>query len=169
MWWAVPRVIVMLFFFSSRRRHTRLQGDWSSDVCSSDLLHKFADVPGNDRRLSHPLPAKRRCTLPCRICDQIESRRNRPGMVRAGGTCRLFLIHSTRYARECICGRPQWLLLVRPGESSAAWSKQRWGVRGETRPDGKHVAVFFPDSRRLYPEGLGGGRTGERLCNELHL
>src|ERR1022692_957227 len=28
----------MLFFFSSRRRHTILQGDWSSDVCSSDLL-----------------------------------------------------------------------------------------------------------------------------------
>src|SRR5256885_3961404 len=29
--------ISMVFFFSSRRRHTRLQGDWSSDVCSSDL------------------------------------------------------------------------------------------------------------------------------------
>src|SRR3989454_11867713 len=29
---------VIYFFFSSRRRHTRLQGDWSSDVCSSDLL-----------------------------------------------------------------------------------------------------------------------------------
>src|SRR5256885_803465 len=28
----------VLFFFSSRRRHTRLQGDWSSDVCSSDLF-----------------------------------------------------------------------------------------------------------------------------------
>src|SRR3989454_6783881 len=28
----------MIFFFSSRRRHTRLQGDWSSDVCSSDLV-----------------------------------------------------------------------------------------------------------------------------------
>src|SRR5690242_12297210 len=27
----------MLFFFSSRRRHTRLTCDWSSDVCSSDL------------------------------------------------------------------------------------------------------------------------------------
>src|SRR6478735_3881185 len=26
-----------ILFFSSRRRHTRLQGDWSSDVCSSDL------------------------------------------------------------------------------------------------------------------------------------
>src|SRR5688500_1604565 len=29
--------IIFLFFFSSRRRHTILQGDWSSDVCSSDL------------------------------------------------------------------------------------------------------------------------------------
>src|SRR5437764_14875298 len=27
-----------VFFFSSRRRHTRYIGDWSSDVCSSDLL-----------------------------------------------------------------------------------------------------------------------------------
>src|SRR3989449_11637391 len=27
----------MLFFFSSRRRHTRCSRDWSSDVCSSDL------------------------------------------------------------------------------------------------------------------------------------
>src|SRR5256885_4198968 len=30
--------LIVFFFFSSRRRHTRLQGDWSSDVCSSDLL-----------------------------------------------------------------------------------------------------------------------------------
>src|SRR2546426_7961396 len=29
-----------VFFFSSRRRHTRLQGDWSSDVCSSDLISR---------------------------------------------------------------------------------------------------------------------------------
>src|SRR5256885_6416808 len=29
--------VISFFFFSSRRRHTRLQGDWSSDVCSSDL------------------------------------------------------------------------------------------------------------------------------------
>src|SRR5690348_1835498 len=29
--------LVFLFFFSSRRRHTRWTGDWSSDVCSSDL------------------------------------------------------------------------------------------------------------------------------------
>src|SRR5437763_16217285 len=30
-------VFVVLFFFSSRRRHTSYIGDWSSDVCSSDL------------------------------------------------------------------------------------------------------------------------------------
>src|SRR5256885_6460606 len=33
----VKIVFHLFFFFSSRRRHTRLQGDWSSDVCSSDL------------------------------------------------------------------------------------------------------------------------------------
>src|SRR5437016_13994534 len=29
---------LFFFFFSSRRRHTRLVSDWSSDVCSSDLM-----------------------------------------------------------------------------------------------------------------------------------
>src|SRR5205809_5864041 len=31
-----------LFFFSSRRRHTRCSRDWSSDVCSSDLNTAFS-------------------------------------------------------------------------------------------------------------------------------
>src|SRR5690606_41184201 len=31
-------VILFFFFFSSRRRHTRFSRDWSSDVCSSDLV-----------------------------------------------------------------------------------------------------------------------------------
>src|SRR6266478_9088551 len=38
--------MVFFFFFSSRRRHTRFDCDWSSDVCSSDLAEQ--------RRL-HPL------------------------------------------------------------------------------------------------------------------
>src|ERR1022692_333943 len=33
------------FFFSSRRRHTRLQGDWSSDVSSSDLYAEPTSDP----------------------------------------------------------------------------------------------------------------------------
>src|SRR5690348_18014346 len=32
------------FFFSSRRRHTRWTGDWSSDVCSSDLQGRHRDL-----------------------------------------------------------------------------------------------------------------------------
>src|SRR6266571_4817482 len=38
-WWFKPPSIAVLFFLSSRRRHTRLTCDWSSDVCSSDLRH----------------------------------------------------------------------------------------------------------------------------------
>src|SRR5438034_8995270 len=38
----------MLFFFSSRRRHTSSLCDWSSDVCSSDLLFDFGDERGAD-------------------------------------------------------------------------------------------------------------------------
>src|SRR2546430_9636619 len=34
----------MCFFVSSRRRHTRFDCDWSSDVCSSDLEGEYADV-----------------------------------------------------------------------------------------------------------------------------
>src|SRR5437016_9848204 len=38
------------FFFSSRRRHTRLVSDWSSDVCSSDL--SASRSPSSSRRAS---------------------------------------------------------------------------------------------------------------------
>src|SRR5207249_6164511 len=35
------------FFFSSRRRHTRSKRDWSSDVCSSDLVLRLKFHPQN--------------------------------------------------------------------------------------------------------------------------
>src|SRR5262245_64746633 len=37
------------FFFSSRRRHTRCLSDWSSDVCSSDLLAAALPLDVRDR------------------------------------------------------------------------------------------------------------------------
>src|SRR5438067_7468032 len=40
-----------LFFFSSRRRHTRSKRDWSSDVCSSDLNHASYVLTARDVRL----------------------------------------------------------------------------------------------------------------------
>src|SRR5699024_11502250 len=42
-----------LLFFSSRRRHTRSKRDWSSDVCSSDLME----------RCNSPLPLTRKASV----------------------------------------------------------------------------------------------------------
>src|SRR5690606_27400304 len=42
--------LVWLFFFSSRRRHTRFSRDWSSDVCSSDLCPVFTQIDGFGKR-----------------------------------------------------------------------------------------------------------------------
>src|SRR5262245_65287827 len=55
------------FFFSSRRRHTRCLSDWSSDVCSSDLVHAecagesgflgLEEIEVRHRALHHPSTA----------------------------------------------------------------------------------------------------------------
>src|SRR5690606_39934728 len=43
----IPRAMTPeMFFFSSRRRHTRFSRDWSSDVCSSDLGPVAGDAGG---------------------------------------------------------------------------------------------------------------------------
>src|SRR2546430_7425189 len=68
--------IFIFFFFSSRRRHTRFDCDWSSDVCSSDLHLGRADgglsagrqgLPVVERRLAdHPRSEERRVGKECR-------------------------------------------------------------------------------------------------------
>src|SRR6266446_3132600 len=59
---------MFFFFFSSRRRHTRLQGDWSSDVCSSDL--PSLGVQGSQRPGRGPgqgAPGRRVADLPRQV------------------------------------------------------------------------------------------------------
>src|SRR6266571_7389359 len=53
---------MFFFFFSSRRRHTRLTCDWSSDVCSSDLLGAERPAWGGARHVDPvaALDARRR-------------------------------------------------------------------------------------------------------------
>src|SRR5215813_6261555 len=66
-----------VFFFSSRRRHTRCGRDWSSDVCSSDLgrpIAILADLCGPKLRLKHPVRGKPGDVVPLEL----------PGSVRAG-------------------------------------------------------------------------------------
>src|SRR5437762_10597036 len=59
------------FFFSSRRRHTRYIGDWSSDVCSSDLM----DWTSATRPLQH---------VQCEL-DHVRGTRCRSGLPAAPG------------------------------------------------------------------------------------
>src|SRR5205807_7839828 len=61
------------FFFSSRRRRTRLQGDWSSDVCSSDL-------PG---RVHAERTRQARQAPPC-VCSVRSEARLRAILLRSG-------------------------------------------------------------------------------------
>src|SRR5437867_1104447 len=76
-------IMVVGFFFSSRRRHTRSYGDWSSDVCSSDLprlskrekraaQEKIGEgVAGGRARAGKGVAAERKYAL-AEVLDQIE-------------------------------------------------------------------------------------------------
>src|SRR5437763_14444209 len=48
--------LFFIFFFSSRRRHTRYIGDWSSDVCSSDLPRRSGDEPSRAETAAEETP-----------------------------------------------------------------------------------------------------------------
>src|SRR5690606_41202571 len=70
----------LIFFFSSRRRHTRFSRDWSSDVCSSDLkrlLKQYANSSGKTlTRLIYAPPLLR--PLPLRFRSPFLNRKPKP-------------------------------------------------------------------------------------------
>src|SRR5256884_6519055 len=53
--------LLLFFFFSSRRRHTRCSRDWSSDVCSSDLLAGIRPSRKGFTLRKASSPTRRRC------------------------------------------------------------------------------------------------------------
>src|SRR5438046_10368397 len=61
-------------FFSSRRRHTRLVSDWSSDVCSSDLRHTRRPSTQASARAPPPRTCRRACATPPGTCRSEERR-----------------------------------------------------------------------------------------------
>src|SRR5215204_6616625 len=70
---------IICFFFSSRRRHTISLCDWSSDVCSSDLLTQTNGMSAVGRCQGEPMPkssrSKERQPYPlCCGSSQAESR-----------------------------------------------------------------------------------------------
>src|SRR2546427_4770430 len=56
---------VVFFFFSSRRRHTRFDCDWSSDVCSSDLVTSGRFSTGNNGEIFYSIVPDAAGTLSC--------------------------------------------------------------------------------------------------------
>src|ERR1035441_3940547 len=60
--------VIFLFFFSSRRRHTRCLSDWSSDVCSSDLPSSTSISGTRGTLLTKAKPCrKRQFTARCEV------------------------------------------------------------------------------------------------------
>src|SRR5207245_5904246 len=62
---------VLAFLFSSRRRHTRCYRDWSSDVCSSDLLSASSDRLNMKLELGAELAESERRRLASYEADRI--------------------------------------------------------------------------------------------------
>src|SRR6266516_2326674 len=142
--------MVAYFFFSSRRRHTSSYGDWSSDVCSSDLRSSGRDHPRRRGELRVRLVAgargvgARRVRLP---------RHPRP-VVRGYLLCELLpersagsppFIRGDRRAAAPSCGR---------GRSLSAVDRSRGAARGGRR------GFRSPVRRRGISPGDAAARPG---------
>src|SRR3989454_6955081 len=77
-----------VFFFSSRRRHTRLQGDWSSDVCSSDLgaAADFVREHAEDPALSAARMSAQRARHGALVCGPAGGSRRRSAGTASGSS-----------------------------------------------------------------------------------
>src|SRR5207237_3439410 len=86
-------MLVSFFFFSSRRRHTRFKCDWSSDVCSSDLVAGALvvvrdieiDATLEQRRLAADFDLPRALRFEVRIAERGEYDHRVIGILDAGG------------------------------------------------------------------------------------
>src|SRR2546429_7295173 len=65
------RGMIYFFFFSSRRRHTRCSRDWSSDVCSSDLIKSVVPHQRTARHDAKVILTNRRPSQSLAICKPI--------------------------------------------------------------------------------------------------
>src|SRR5439155_16688034 len=72
--------IPIIFFFSSRRRHTRWPRDWSSDVCSSDLLHTLREHDeGDHEEYEAERDQRRQVEIADRLGELVRQRRRDRG------------------------------------------------------------------------------------------
>src|SRR5207248_5149543 len=99
-------VVLFLFFFSSRRRHTRSYGDWSSDVCSSDLFDAAHDRSGS-LRLAEDLSRFKWTALPHIVSGALHRAEDLVSEFRSPGLAERS--EERRVGKECRCGwSPSW-------------------------------------------------------------
>src|SRR5262249_59986810 len=103
------------FFFSSRRRHTRLVSDWSSDVCSSDLAAGY-----------YLWSTLARATRYCRRVRVCSTGNNRPHSFHPGGSPHPST-HRARHrcARSDSPGRSEERRVGKEGRDRGAWERAK--------------------------------------------
>src|SRR3712207_8140306 len=79
--------LMELFFFSSRRRHTRYWRDWSSDVCSSDLMALALSL-SLGLLPSNAVPKHRHHAPVTAVADSVDTGVERSEERRVGKECR---------------------------------------------------------------------------------
>src|SRR5438876_5279988 len=94
-------MLCFFFFFSSRRRHTRWTGDWSSDVCSSDL--SFRDRGAYHEAVTNEIVDHLDATLHARFL-RLTARFNA-----RGGICTTVVAERSEERRVGKEGRARWV------------------------------------------------------------
>src|SRR2546428_9927807 len=123
--------IVYFFFFSSRRRHTRSDRDWSSDVCSSDLVTSYKSLyrDGNDCErwnMLHPVQTPR-------VPYGTQCLKDAPGV----------FVAASDYMKVLPESIAQWVPrpLIALGTDGCGRSENRASLRDFFEVDAKHVVL----------------------------
>src|SRR5438876_7781963 len=97
-------VFFFFFFFSSRRRHTRWTGDWSSDVCSSDLVAALVRLC--DRLILNisifPRRGNRRIRADAKLHHEARHYAEETGVVIEAALHQIVRSEERRVGKECI-------------------------------------------------------------------
>src|SRR6266568_7698633 len=144
-----------MFFFSSRRRHTRWNCDWSSDVCSSDLAGDLEAAAGAMLDLTNPLWVSgetERAEAVAREVIELMGREPTPLLARA---------HSVLAGRLMLAGRLDECL--RQTERALELAEELGEPRVTLR------ALQFRGSIRCLRGDTEGGMTDLRLALDMAL
>src|SRR3989475_831583 len=122
-------VAEVFFFFSSRRRHTRFDCDWSSDVCSSDLRwvkldelvdgHSTSEQRQDQHRLQQPSPPEAAGSV---VVDAHRLREKDPATLLGGEPAHLRLLFPAPpvHIPQCVCDRRSTFAWAMPSLSRIA-------------------------------------------------